>query len=326
MDPVLLSLSIYGAFGLLYGVILQRSGFCFARATYELFLLRSRDALNGVLAGLAVGTIGFVVVVLVRMRLGLPAEDHLLLLPFGAGTLIGAAIFGLGMSLAGMCVVGSLLRLGEGYLAGGLALVGMTVGAAFDPFRILLPSSWSTPLSGASLADWVGLPAGVALTLVAVAAAWWLAGGRGLRLSLAPAVIGGILLALVNTIQMAAYLPWTVAYPLGVVASASEGRLEPTLLSRAMPLFILDVGVVLGALASAIRAQDFRFRWPRQRRQVVLSLAGGLLMGWGVQLARACNIGGIFSALPSLSISAWLFIPALLLGAWLGSLAIRKIG
>jgi uncharacterized membrane protein YedE/YeeE len=252
------------------------------------------------------------------------------------------------MSLAGMCIVGSLLRLGEGYLVGALALLGAAIGAAFDPFRAFLPPPLGTPIPGVSLAHWVGLPTAVLLTLAPLALFWRLGarvvgatvarpafGGppsrpEGLRdcapLQLAtPAVIGGVLLAIINTVQMARYSPWTAAYPLGLVASAAAGRLRPSLLSHGLPLMVLDAGVVLGAMASALARRELRLRWPRQWRQASTSLVGGVLMGWGVQLARGCNIAGLFSALPSLSISAWLFLPGLFLGAWLGSLVIRKI-
>jgi hypothetical protein len=331
------TLVLFGVFGLLYGIILQRSGFCFARAAFELFLLRSRDALNGVLAGLAVGTTGFALVVVLRARLGLPVSDHLLLLPFGPGTLVGAVMFGLGMSLAGMCVVGSLLRLGEGYVAGALALLGMVIGAALDPFRAFLPHRWGAPIAGLSLAGQVGLPAAVLLTLAALAALWWLAGRATVSapvsqqrrpwadLAAAP-VVGGVLLAVLNTVQMARHSPWTIAYPLGVVAAAASGQIRPSLIPQTTPLLILDAGVVLGAAVSALAGGDLRLRWPRQWRQVGMSLAGGVLMGWGVQLARGCNIGGLFSALPSLSVSAWLFLPGLVFGAWLGSLVVRRTG
>jgi len=331
------TLVLFGVFGLLYGIVLQRSGFCFARAAFELFLLRSREAVNGVLAGLIVATIGFAVVATIRARLGLPVTDHLLLLPFGPGTLVGAAMFGLGMSLAGMCVVGSLFRLGEGYVAGALALLGMVIGAALDPFRAFMPHRWGAPIAGLSLASQLGLPAAVFLTLATLAALWWLAAratGAGpviqrprIRADLASApVVGGVLLAVLSTLQMARHSPWTIAYPLGVVAAAASGQVRPSLISQAAPLIALDVGVVVGAALSALAGGDLRLRYPRQWRQVGMSLAGGVLMGWGVQLARGCNIGGLFSALPSLSVSAWLFLPGLVFGAWLGSLVVRRAG
>jgi uncharacterized membrane protein YedE/YeeE len=329
------TLVLFAVFGLLYGIVLQRSGFCFARAAFELFLLRTRDAVNGVLAGLVVATLGFALVAALRAHLGLSVTDHLLLLPFGPGTLVGAVMFGLGMSLAGMCVLGSLFRLGEGYVAGALALLGMVVAAALDPFRAFLPAAWRTPISGASLASSLGLPIAVTLSLPALMLLWWLAARRAPKAPastatnwplVTPAVIGGVLLAVLNTIQTALHAPWTVAYPLGIVAAAASGQVRPTLISHVVPLIVLDVGVVLGAALSALAAGGLRLRWPRQGRQAGLSLAGGLLMGWGVQLAQGCNIGGLFSALPSLSVSAWLFLPGLVLGAWLGSLLVRRTG
>jgi len=191
------------------------------------------------------------------------------------------------------------------------------------------------PIAGLSLASRVGLPAAAFLTLVTLALLWWLAaratGDRPVMqrhritadLASAP-VVGGVLLAVLSTIRMARHSPWTVAYPLGVVAAAASGQVRPSLISQAAPLLVLDAGVVLGAAASALAGADWRVRWPRQWRQVGLSLAGGMLMGWGVQLARGCNIGGLFSALPSLSVSAWLFLPGLVFGAWLGSLVVRR--
>ena len=340
MNSSSVMIAVFGLFGILYGVILQRSNFCFARATFELFLSRSREALNGVLVGLAVGTLGFAAVTVVRLRLGLPTEGHLLLLPYGLGTLLGAAIFGLGMSLAGMCVVGSLVRIGEGYLVGGLALIGAAAGAALDPFRAFLPMGQPPWLlhnaAGESFANRLGLPAAALLTLAALAVIWLLAArtagpraDRGARISLrelaSPLVVGGALLAVLNTVQMAVYQPWTIAYPLGVVAAAAAGQFSPSLFSRALPLLVLDGGVVLGAAMSALAGRELRLRWPRQRRQVGMSLIGGVLMGWGVQLAHGCNIGGLFSALPSLSLSAWLFLPGLFAGAWLGSLILRRV-
>lgn len=320
-------LAICAVFGLVYGAIIQRSGFCFARAGLELFLLKSRDALNGVLAGMIVATIGFFLVSQFR-PLG---PSHYLLLPFGPGTVIGGVLFGLGMSLAGMCVMGSLVRLGEGYLQGAIALSGMVAGAAINPLSAFLPGSLLTPFDSATLSHWLGRPGATAATVLALVVIWLLAArrtrgkSRGPR-DLPPAVLGGILLGLIATAQMVTYQPWTVAYPLGLVSAAVGGSLTGTSLRHAAPLLAVDVGMVLGALLTAARARSLRFRWPRQTRQVVLSLAGGVMMAWGVQLAHGCSIGGAFSAVPSLSLSAWLFVPALALGWWLGAGVLRRVG
>ena len=329
------SLIIFAGFGLAYGIVLQRSGFCFARAGFELFLLRSRDAFNGVMAGLVVATVGFTAVTAVRGSLGLEPTAHLLLLPLGAGTLLGGIVFGIGMTLAGMCTAGTLQRLGEGYLVAWFTLTGAIVGAVLDPFSALSPEKWTLQLPGGL---WLGRGIGAVGGGVAAVAALllvWLAvarsqdagkrRGRGASWALlTPTVIGGALLGLINTVQMAVVTPWTVTYPLGVVHAAAAHELSATALHRAAPFIALDLGLILGSLMASAR-NGLRMKVPRRLRAVATALTGGALMAWGVQLAKGCSIGGVFSAVPSLSIGGWLFFPSLFLGAWIGSQVVRRL-
>jgi len=322
-------LIVFGLFGLAYGAVLQRSGFCIARAGFELFLLRSRDALNGVIAGLLVATVGFAVVTVLRERAGLPPQDHLLIIPFGLGTAVGAVIFGLGMTLAGMCAAGTLQRLGEGYVIAWASFAGILLGAAFDPFRRLLPMSLQLQSSGLWIGGRLGEVTGAAATLAVIVIAWALIGGKSAfrkRSLLTPTVYGGAALGLLNTLQMAAATPWTVAYPLGLVPGAVSGSLSRSAVDQALPLLVLDAGLVLGALLATATGERYRLRWPRRARDVLAALVGGVLMGWGIQLARGCSIGGGFSALPSLSASGWIFFPCLFLGAWIGARVMRRLG
>jgi hypothetical protein len=321
-------LLVFGLFGFAYGVVLQRSGFCIARAALELFLLRSREALNGLLAGLCVATLGFTVVTVVRAGAGLPALDHLLVLPFGVATVVGGVLFGLGMTLAGMCAAGTLQRLGEGYVVAWASLAGMILGAAFDPFHNLLPTSWQLQSGGFWLGRVAGAPAAAGVTVAAILMVWWVVrgkpGARPLRL-LSPIVLGGVVLGLLNTAQVAVATPWTVAYPLGLVPPALSRSLSHTAIQNALPLLAVNAGMVLGSALATAAGGRYRLRRPRRARDVGAALAGGVLMGWGIQLARGCGIGGGFSALPSLSASAWLFLPGLFLGAWIGARAVRRL-
>jgi hypothetical protein len=331
------SFLVFAAFGLAYGFVLQRSGFCFARAGFELFLLRGREAVNGVLAGLIVGTAGFGIVAWVRAQAGADPSAHLLIIPVGPGTVVGGLLFGLGMTLAGMCVAGTLLRLGEGYLLAWATLGGIVIGAALDPMRTPIGRLLGHRSSAMWLGQWIGAPLGSLLTIACLIAMWLLlsrsAGGsarpaqrRGPRAMLqglaAPAVIGGATLGLLNTVQMAAAAPWTVSYPLALLSSGVSSQT----VRYAVPLVALDAGIVLGALISTAAAEGVRVHVPQRKRDLAVALAGGLLMGWGIRLAGTCNIGGIFSALPSLSVSAWLFLPAVLVGAWVGTLVLRSEG
>ena len=283
------------------------------------------------LPALFVATAGFAAVSMWRASVGLPPQDHLLLIPFGLGTAVGAAIFGVGMTLAGMCAAGTLQRLGEGYVIAWASLLGILLGAAFDPFRRFTPMSWQLQSSdsGLWLGQSVGAPVAAGAAVVAVAVAWKLLRGKGApkKVSLlTPTIIGGAVLGVINTLQMAVETPWTVAWPLGLIPPAMAGAVPRSEVTAAVPLLVLDVGLVLGSAFGAATGERYRLRWPRRTKEVLTTLVGGVLMGWGIQLARGCSIGGGVSAFASLSASAVIFLPCLFLGAWLGAQVVRKLG
>jgi uncharacterized membrane protein YedE/YeeE len=123
-------LAVFWLFGLAFGFVLQRSRFCFASAFRDLFLLGDARVMKGVIAGLAVATAGFGVLM---ARLvpelgfgGLPPGA--VVLPLGVHTLLGGVLFGVGMVLAGGCTSGSLYRAGEGYVGSMVALLGIMLG------------------------------------------------------------------------------------------------------------------------------------------------------------------------------------------------------
>jgi uncharacterized membrane protein YedE/YeeE len=324
-------IAVFAAFGLVYGVILQRSGFCFSQAAFEVFYLRSRDAVNGVMVGLIVATTGFGAVTLVRQHLGLPSASHLLQLPVGLGTVVGGLLFGLGMTIAGMCAVGTLQRLGEGYGLAWAVFVGVLVGAATFPFQDLFTRLTAHSRAASSLSASMSPLAGAGLTLVALGALWivLLRAGRSAPrssrprrdrvFSLAvPAVYGGLALGLVNTLQMAVSTPWTAGYPLALIPSLMSASARSSLPAVAAPL-ALNVGLVAGAAVSSLLQRQLRLSWPRRGSDLAVALLGGVLMGWGIRAGHACNIGGVFSSIPSLAVSGWLYLAGLIPGAWLGT-------
>jgi uncharacterized membrane protein YedE/YeeE len=88
---------------------------------------------------------------------------------------------------------------------------------------------------------------------------------------------------------------------------------------------MLDAGLIVGALAAALAAGEFKLRVARQRRRYAQSFGGGLLMGYGAGIAVGCTLGAFFSAIPSLGANGWAFGLALLAGAGLGTQIIRRI-
>ncbi len=131
--------AIYWLVGVTFGVTVQRSRFCFTSAFRDFFLLGQTRMIKGILVGLAVSSVGFVMIMsTVAPNPGFgafPSDAHVL--PVGLSTLIAGTLFGIGMVLAGGCVSGSLYRMGEGYVGSWVAILGVMVGL------FLLNNTWN---------------------------------------------------------------------------------------------------------------------------------------------------------------------------------------
>lgn len=90
------------------------------------------------------------------------------------------------------------------------------------------------------------------------------------------------------------------------------------------PVSMRNIGIILGALAAALLASQFKFKKIKSMRQVVAAVLGGVLMCYGARVASGCNIGALFSGIASLSVSGWVFALFLLCGAWAGSKLLAK--
>ena len=169
--------------GMVAGFTLQRSRFCFASAFRDLFLFGQSRTLNGILVALVVTTLGFALLMYREVPFpqfgALPAEAHIL--PVGLSTVFGGVLFGVGMVLAGGCSSGSLYRVGEGYVASAVAVLGMVLGLALLSYQW---NWWWETLIQHEPKIWLaevlpgGYASGVALTLlglfaVFLAALWW---------------------------------------------------------------------------------------------------------------------------------------------------------
>lgn len=113
--------------GAVLGVVSQRSRICFVRAFREPFLTGDGSHTRAVLLALVVSATGFAVV---KYAVFEKAEEFVRP-SFWLGSLVGGAVFGLGMVLAGGCGSGTLWRIGEGQVQLMVALAGYLVAAAF---------------------------------------------------------------------------------------------------------------------------------------------------------------------------------------------------
>ncbi|GEJ56518.1 YeeE/YedE thiosulfate transporter family protein [Anaeromyxobacter diazotrophicus] len=87
---------------------------------------------------------------------------------------------------------------------------------------------------------------------------------------------------------------------------------------------LTNLGIVAGALLSVLLAGQFRVKRLKSRRQIAAAVLGGLVMGLGARIAFGCNIGDLFTAVPSMSLHGWVFMVSIFLGAMAGSKLLIK--
>lgn len=109
------------------GFVMHRSDFCLAGMFRDLFLFRSTYKMRNLLLLVASSMTLFEA----ARQLGLlPLYPFPLLGPASLTNLIGGLLFGVGMVLAGGCVVGTLYKLGSGSTVSAFALAGLLAGSA----------------------------------------------------------------------------------------------------------------------------------------------------------------------------------------------------
>ena len=123
--------------GLAFGVIIQRSRFCFVTSYKDLFISRDAALFKAIIIAMLVATVGFSLIMYNMVpdpstgELPAHAKINNIGSPFGIPHLIGGILFGLGMALARGCASGTLYRMGEGYISLWVAFLGTLVGYVF---------------------------------------------------------------------------------------------------------------------------------------------------------------------------------------------------
>jgi uncharacterized membrane protein YedE/YeeE len=82
---------------------------------------------------------------------------------------------------------------------------------------------------------------------------------------------------------------------------------------------VIDIGLIFGAFLATLLASQFKIKHIKSSRQVWGAVLGGLLMGVGARMSFGCNIGALFSGVPSMSLHGWVFMVFIFLGAMIGS-------
>jgi hypothetical protein len=338
------------------GLVLYHAAFGFTAAFRALVSAGDTRGLRAQMLMLAVATVLFAPMLSAETVFGTDVAGAVA--PAGLAVLLGAAIFAIGMQLAGGCGSGCLFNLGGGATSMVVALVGFAAGSIVATMHA---GFWRTlpSLGAVSLGDTLGWAPAVALQLAVFAAIASAARVyerrrlgevrpvqppvRGWRRAVHgpwPLAAGAVALAVLNALVVVlAGHPWGVTWgimlPGAKLASALGADLSTIEFWRdgfpadalAAPLLadttaMMDVGIILGALFAAGLAGRFRVgRVPVTRG--LIALGGGVLLGYGARLAFGCNIGAYFSGIASTSLHGWVWLAGALLGTPLG-VALRR--
>jgi uncharacterized membrane protein YedE/YeeE len=277
--------------------------------------------------------------------------------PVGVSVIVGAFLFGIGMQLGGGCASGTLYTAGGGntrmLVTLAAFIAGSVIGTAHMPWWSATPAFKAT-----SLVTTAGVVPGIAISFALFALVTFatvvverrrhgrLADGssrRSRRPHLLtgpwPLIAGAIGLALVNIATLLiSGRPWGVtgafalwgaktldaagvdvqAWPYWAApaqTAALRGRIAADVTS------VMDIGIVLGAMAAAGLAGRFAPAWRLSARSAMTAVIGGLLLGYGARIAYGCNIGAYFSGIASGSAHGWLWLVAAFAGSSIGTSA-----
>lgn len=272
-----------------------------------------------------------------------------------ASLVVGGAVFGIGMTLAGGCANKNLLRLGGGSVRSLVVLAFlaissyMTMKGLFGQWR----ASWLDPLAidltrwgwkdqglGSALAQATGLAPKTALLVASGAVGLLLLGfvfkDRRFRANAAQ-VGGGIAIGLL--VAAAWYLTGHLGHgenpdTLEIVSFGTQSRGPESMSFVGPAAYTLELlmlwtdkslhvsfgiailcGVVLGSLAWALATRRFRWEGFASVDDLRMQLLGAVLMGFGGVTALGCTIGQGLSGLSTLALGSIIATASIIGGA-----------
>ena len=323
------------AVGVLFGVMAQRSRFCLRAATVEvaeghfgprlaIWLIAFCTALMLVQGAVALGWLD-----LGSARV-LAATGSL------SGAVIGGLMFGAGMILARGCASRLLVLASSGNLRALITGLVVTLVAqaayrgALSPAREGIAGLWTVPGGeGRDIGAALGLTPGAvaALALAGLVASFVFARRRDvpwLHAVTAAGVGAAVMLG-----WLATYLISQTSFEVVPLSSVTfTGPATDTLMALvtepSLPLSFgigLVPGVALGAGASALLAGEWKLERFGADTPMERYLVGAVLMGFGAMLAGGCAVGAGMSGGSALSVTAWVAVFCM----WIGAMATHRL-
>ncbi len=337
MSPLTLSLWAGFVIGILFGITVQRTGFCLNTAFRGLLVSGDRRKLAGFALAMSVAMLGTQAseafgLIDLRRSIYLSAPLSWLVIP------LGGAIFGYGMIASNGCGARSLVLLGQGNLRSFVVLVCLgiaayaTLSGVIAPLRTAIAtpttlSLGSTPsiprLLEASLGPATArlLPALLLALLLMALAFSSPAFRKSPRDVLGGLIVGALIVAgwlATGWLGKDDFEPGPVA-SLTFIAPIGETIQYAMLATGARMSFGVAIicGVFLGALGSALVTCTADLQGFSRPSQMLRYMAGGTLMGIGGAMALGCSIGQGLTGFSTLAFGSLLAAGGIALGATL---------
>jgi hypothetical protein len=311
--------------GMALGYALQRGRFCVNTAFRDLLLMRDTTLLRAWAAALLIQLVG------IQLFAGLNLVKPDVPPFFWQANILGGFCFGVGMVLAGGCGSGTCYRVGEGMVGSLIALMGFglatvaTDAGALKPVQDTLRAQ-TLLINGAAPqlvhlvppAPFPWLHVWVIGAIIAVALFIWLwRTGPSRHQQGWPWKVTGWALGIIS---LAAWLSSSAsgrAYGLsitGPIRSLFEFVTTGDLRLLDWGSYLL-IGLFVGSFIAGRLYGEAKLRLPQAGR-TLQALGGGVLMGFGAQVAGGCNIGHGFTGLSLLALGSLTTTAFIVLGAW----------
>jgi uncharacterized protein len=328
--------------GFIFGFAAQRSRFCARAAVIECCEGQARDRFS--VWWLAFGACLVGVQALVFMGGLKPADARYIAMPASiSGAVLGGLFFGAGMILTRGCASRLLILSANGNMRALLAglVFAVTVQASIAgwlaPARKALAGWW--PVDGGPSRDLLhitglGATGGLALALLALATGFYF------FFKTHPQRWGLAAFALVTGLSIA--LGWGLTQAIATqsfeaiqiqslsFSSASAEMLMRVLSSATSPSLGFDAGLLpatfVGSLLGALVGGEFKFEGFKTENKLGHYLTGAVLMGFGAVLAGGCTVGAGLTGGSIFSVTAWLTLIAIWLGAGISWRIHRSMG
>lgn len=327
------------SFGIILGALINYFSLGFCGAIYSFINKKNTYVLRSFLISIAVAGIG----IFIYKVLSNGMYDFVGVSGINVVFILGSFLFGIGMILSDGCILGMIRDLGKGNLYHIITFIFVVIGTVVANFNIA--SFWKN-LRKSSLfvyfpevfGNTIGFLVFIAITL-------------GLYIilcrydkyqnkddnkeyylpkkNLVAALLLGILLVLYQVVKGYS-LGISGVFPYFGAWAAMLAGIDPTTWNYVvldsvkenicngplhLDMFYMVVGVLLGSCIVSLLCKTYRIQIIKSKKEVIKLCTGGFLMGYGTCLAGSCSLGGFLSSAANLSLSGYIYLFFMIIGA-----------